>query len=52
MSKVMIIDEKRNTVVVEVNPQILKGLGVKPEDVKKHSSRRQLIFEMDAFIKN
>lgn len=52
MSKIMIIDEKKNSVVIDVSPQILKMIGVKQEEIKKHKSRRQLILEMDEFLKN
>ena len=52
MSKIMIIDEKRNSVIIDVTPQVLKMIGVKPDEIKKHTSRRQLILEMDEFFKN
>ena len=51
MSKIMLIDEKMNTTVIELSPQQLQILGVKAENIKKHTSRRQLIFEMDRFIR-
>lgn len=51
LDKVIIIDKKMNTVVVEVNPMILKSLGIKQDDVKKHKSRRQLDIEITDFLK-
>lgn len=52
MSKIMIIDEKMNSVVIEVSPQSLRAIGVKPEDIKKHKSRRQLVIDIDRFLQN
>lgn len=50
MSKILIIDEKKNAVVIEVNQQILKGLGIKQEDVKSHKSKHQLFKSVSLFI--
>lgn len=50
MSKIMIIDEKMNSVIIESNQHTLKALGIKQEDVKKHKSRRQLILDINSFI--
>lgn len=52
MSKVLIIDEKMNSVEVDITPQTLKMLGVKKEDVKHHKSRRQLNLEISLFIES
>lgn len=52
MSKVIIIDEKKNSVIVDFTPQTLKMLGIKPEDVKKHKSMRQLTKELNSFIES
>ena len=52
LSRIMIIDEKKNSVIIDVSPQTLKMIGVKQEEIKKHKSRRQLILEMDEFLKN
>lgn len=52
MSKIIIIDEKMNTCEIEVNQNILKGLGVKPENVKKHKSRRQLDKEISDYLQS
>lgn len=50
MSKIMIIDAKMNSVVIESNQHSLKLLGIKPENVKKNKSRRQLNLEITNFI--
>lgn len=52
MSKIMIIDGKMNSVVIESNQHTLKALGIKPENVKNHKSRRQLNNEITQFIDN
>lgn len=49
-SKILIIDGKRNTVEVEVNQNMLKLIGVKPEEVKKHKSQRQLFIEISKYF--
>lgn len=51
MSKILIIDSKLNSVIVEITPQQLKMLGIKPENVVKHRSRRQLLLDLDEFLK-
>ena len=52
MSKIMIIDEKMNSVVIDVTPQMLRVIGIKPELIKKHKSRRQLVIDIDRFLQN
>lgn len=56
MNRIIIIDEKLNSVEIEVNANMLKLIGVNPENVKKHKSRRQLFLELskylDSFSKN
>lgn len=51
MSKIILIDSKMNSTVIDVTPQTLRMLGIKPEDIKKHKSRRQLLMTLDDFIK-
>ena len=51
IGKVIIIDEKMNSVQIELNETILKNIGVIAENVKKHKSRRQLNIEITEFLK-
>lgn len=51
-SKLLLIDGKMNTVEIEVNHNMLKLIGVNPEEVKKHKSRRQLLLEISKFLEN
>ena len=41
-----------NSVELEISEQMLKLLGVKPENVKKHKSKRQIIKELTEFVNN
>ena len=50
MGKILIVDEHKNTVEIDVTVNTLKLLGVRSEDVKKHTSRRQLLLEITKFI--
>lgn len=51
MSKLMIIDSKMNSVVIEADSNTLKLLGIKPDDVVKHKSKRKLLIDLENFIK-
>ena len=50
MNRIIIIDEKLNSVEIEVNANMLKLIGVNPENVKKHKSRRQLFLEISKYL--
>jgi len=50
LSRIIIVDEKMNTVEIEVNANMLKLIGVNPEEVKKHKSRRQLFIELSKYL--
>ena len=52
MGKIMIIDEKMNSVVIEASELTLKMLRIKKEDVKNHRSMRQLQIELKSFIES
>ena len=52
MGKILLIDEKMNTVEIEVNQTILKNLGLNSGNVKHHKSRRQLNNEITKYLEN
>lgn len=52
MGKVIIIDEKMNSVIVDIDSNTLKLLGIKQDDIIKHKSRRKLLIDLDNFIKS
>ena len=52
MGKILLIDEKMNTVEIEVNQTILKNLGINSGNVKHHKSRRQLNNEITKYLEN
>jgi hypothetical protein len=45
-----VLDRKMNTVVLELEQWQFKQLQIKPEQVKKHKSRRSLNNEITEFI--
>ena len=52
MSKILIIDEKLNSVVIDITPQTIQMLKINQEEIKRHKSKRQIHLEVDLFIKN
>lgn len=52
MSKILIIDEKMNSVIIDASRQTLQMLNINQEDIKKHKSKRQLHIEIELFIES
>ena len=46
----MIIDSKLNSVIINVDSNTLKLLGIKPDDIVKHKSKRQLMLDINGFL--
>lgn len=50
MGKIMIIDEKMNSVVIDTNEYTLKTLGIKQDMIQQSNSRRQLNIKLTEFL--
>ena len=46
----MVIDEKMNSVILDLEPWQFKQLAIKPEQVVKHKSKRALQMDITEFI--
>lgn len=50
--KVLIVDENRNTITVDMDVWLYKRLNIKKEDIKTHKSHHALNKTVAEFIKN